>query len=227
MADHRLVLVLLWSSMGAMHASAQDSERTFYVTPWAGAFLSYPAGDDLPLVGESGIVEVRMANSAAIGVDLETIAQDQFISLRFSFGSAFFSALKFENWKGDYRRGNNFVSLGNPQGVGSSVRLLTGSILFWPRTTRESPYIVAGAGLKQHNYTNMADELERALVGSRTRGSLHFGLGLSGRRVRLEISDYISRQNFRFEVPGMVGVEESAQLQNDVIITLGVRLGPM
>lgn len=222
-------ILLLLLVVDTATVAAQDQEQAvYYVTPWVGAFRAYSTGGDLAFVHESGVVEAKMASSPALGLDVELILPGRSVNVRGSLGLAVFSAVEFFNWDGEFSSGTSTVSLGNPQGVGSSVLLLTASAAVKPWAGQSLPYLVGGVGAKHYSYSNMADRLEEVLSSGRTRLSLQLGLGLMiGRRFRLEITDHISRHNFSFEVPQMDRLAEPVQIQNDVVIALGYRFGPL
>lgn len=222
-----LLLLLLFASTNATGVRAQDQTWEVRLTPWVGAFWSLSSGGDLPPVHEAGVVEAKMISSPALGVDVELALPVQSLSARGGVGLAVLSAVEFINWDGELSRGNSGISFGNPQGTGSSVLLLTGSAVIKPWGSDRLPYFVGGVGIKRYAYSNMAGELKEALPNDRTRTSIQVGLGLVvGHRIRLEVSDHISRQNFSFEVPHLERRSGPERTHNDLVITLGYRFDP-
>lgn len=219
-----LVLVSLFLLATVLPLQAQHRTEGVQFTPWLGAFLARSSSAGLPRVDESGAVEASMTSSPAVGVDVEASLPLPSLRVRGSLGLAFFSSVEFANWDGEYTRGTTHHSFGNPQGVGSSVWLLTGSAVLRPWPDASLPYFLAGVGIKRYNYANMAGELERVLSSNQTRAAFHVGLGWPvTRRLRIEVSDHISRQNFVFEVPQMVRLQEPVQTQHDLVLTFGYR----
>ncbi|MEX2578506.1 MAG: hypothetical protein WD342_05560 [Verrucomicrobiales bacterium] len=106
------------------------------------------------------------------------------------------------------------------------MALAVASAVIMPWYEYHRPYLFVGLGIKRYNYSNFADELEDVLSDIRTAGTLRMGMGLFvSRRLRLEISDNISRQSFSFEVPEMVKLKEPVRTLNDISVSLGYRVG--
>ncbi len=116
--------------------------------------------------------------------------------------------------------------------VGTDARymVLTGDVLVRAVKANESHlYFLLGLGIKRYDFADLicaTDDVVCLLLDEfaqdQTNISLHLGLGLNFRvgpvRSQLEVADYMSR----YRPPGL---DSSGEVQQDLLLTVGFRLG--
>lgn len=143
--------------------------------------------------------ETKLASGLALGASVEIDIPLSPINVRASVDAALNRALQVEGQ--------------DVAGAEADVVAITGDLVFrpLPRIVVIQPYLLAGAGIKKYSTDNAFDS------GSDFTGHLGIGADLRAGGIMLvgEVSDYISS----FDLSG------ESRLQNDVFVTLGLRIG--
>ena len=198
--------VLASLALGAVPASAQVS-----VLPRVGFYS--PASDLAAAQDALGEVVDDRGGSLALGLALEMGVPLSSLGVRVGF---------------DYVTGSEFTyedEAAVEATAEQTMLVVTGDVVLRPipRLLVVQPYLLAGAGLKRYDFSFDEDagtDIDAAFPESETDFTVHaglgFDLGLGPIAVIAELSDYISWYD--------TGDDET-QMQNDLFLMAGVRLG--
>jgi hypothetical protein len=202
------------------------------------ALAAAPAGAQVPGVGLELVPKVGFYTAAA---DLEAatsaageIVDDRGGSLALGLAVDFGVALMPVSFRVgfDYVSGSEFTYADTTgadlEATGEQTMLaLAGDIVLrpLPRLVIVQPYLLAGAGVKRYDFefseVDTGSDAEEVFPDSQTDFTLHAGLGLDlglgPIALVAEVSDYVSW----YEAEGGEGTE----LQNDLFLMAGIRIG--
>jgi hypothetical protein len=225
----KLALVgALGLARGIEPAGAQPLRPRFELVPRAGALA--PLTDLGTITDIETLLQVKVELNIAFTAGL--IAQYTPTFTRVSFRAAFDYTL-FGATTEAQPLACEIVTGPACRKVGVDTRYLTlaGDVLIRASEFEESSvYLLVGAGIKRYEFAEIncaVDDLVCSLldnfVRNQTNPTLHLGLGLDFRfgpaRLEAELADYLS-----WHQEGG-GEESSGEVQQDLLLTLGLRLG--
>lgn len=199
-----------------------------------------PAGGQVPGIGLDLVPKVGFytpaADLAAAGSALGEIVDDRGGSLAVGLALDFSALLAPVSLRAgfDYVTSSEFTYAdtttagGGARATGEQTMLaLAGDLVFrpLPRLVVVQPYLLAGAGVKRYDFSFTEDagntDIEQVFPESRTDLTAHVGigldLGLGPIALVAELSDYVSW----YEAEGV----EGSEMQNDLFVMAGVRVG--
>jgi len=192
---------------GAADASAQRIQ----VVPRAGVFVS---GSSLGEVREgTEAIKADLEGGLGVGLAVELGMPFSPFGLRAGF-----------DYATDSKISTTGISGGSDE-AGAKLLAVAGDLVFrpLPRLVVVQPYLLAGAGLKRYDFevSELGSGARDIFSESQTDFALHAGAGvdvsLGAIALRAEVSDYVSW----FELAS----DGDKKMQNDVFVTVGLRIG--
>jgi hypothetical protein len=179
MRNGKLLVIATALVAAAPSAVPSAAYAQFHVTPAAGAWIS--ANDLRGLRTEAEQQRLERQGTLGLGLNIEAGW------LRGSLAYATGATISEEGVQGQDRIGE-----GSVLAVSAAVVLRP-----LPRLLVQ-PYVLAGAGLKQENYSWTRDGARGALPTDRRQAALHIGIGADamlfrGFGIMAEVTDYITR----------------------------------